>query len=102
MARWVPLPSRLAKQSGMTPRSNGGPITLQSFFFNARATTEISPLSLHDALPIYICGISPKRDIMSLWLSYGCPVGSSLAHRSEEHTSELQSLRHLVFRLLLQ
>src|ERR1035441_10887087 len=29
----------------------------------------------------------------------GC-AGSS--HRSEEHTSELQSLRHLVFRLLLE
>src|SRR5437899_5086166 len=26
----------------------------------------------------------------------------SLAHRSEEHTSELQSLRHLVCRLLLE
>src|SRR5258705_4278949 len=44
------------------------------FFFNNPAPTEIFTLSLHDALPI----------------------------RSEEHTSELQSLRHLVCRLLLE
>src|ERR1035438_10618208 len=29
-------------------------------------------------------------------------AGGTLAHRSEEHTSELQSLRHLVCRLLLE
>src|ERR1035438_10664353 len=32
--------------------------------------------------------------------NFGC--GSSREHRSEEHTSELQSLRHLVCRLLLE
>src|SRR5262245_63962342 len=32
----------------------------------------------------------------------GAYVGLSLAVRSEEHTSELQSLRHLVCRLLLE
>src|SRR5258705_2196934 len=30
------------------------------------------------------------------------PVGRVALHRSEEHTSELQSLRHLVCRLLLE
>src|SRR5262245_65187313 len=30
------------------------------------------------------------------------PVGSGSSFRSEEHTSELQSLRHLVCRLLLE
>src|ERR1035441_9035209 len=30
------------------------------------------------------------------------PAGHSLGYRSEEHTSELQSLRHLVCRLLLE
>src|SRR5205814_8386755 len=30
-----------------------------------------------------------------------CPVGAAQVTRSEEHTSELQSLRHLVCRLLL-
>src|SRR5205814_5295754 len=32
----------------------------------------------------------------------GLAPGSGLPHRSEEHTSELQSLRHLVCRLLLE
>src|SRR5471030_3403956 len=64
------------------------------FFFNDTATTEIYTLSLHDALPI----LSSK----CLW-SCGrhCAVSPRL-RRSEEHTSELQSLRHLVCRLLLE
>src|SRR5258706_15870118 len=33
--------------------------TLIFFFFNDPATTEISTLSLHDALPIYRCPASP-------------------------------------------
>src|SRR5258705_12128882 len=32
----------------------------------------------------------------------GCAPGSVSVQRSEEHTSELQSLRHLVCRLLLE
>src|ERR1035438_10893996 len=65
------------------------------FFFNDTATTEIYTLSLHDALPI-CCSSSPagiwsRRDgLFRFWI------------RSEEHTSELQSLRHLVCRLLLE
>src|SRR5438045_7396733 len=70
------------------------------FFFNDTATTEIYTLSLHDALPIS----SPPQII-------GTPMESSTVvkkfrccrdRRSEEHTSELQSLRHLVCRLLLE
>src|SRR5947199_10161592 len=67
------------------------------FFFNDTATTEIYTLSLHDALPI--CTTSPSR-------LCDCRMHSRFAHdhklRSEEHTSELQSLRHLVCRLLLE
>src|SRR5258706_12192337 len=73
------------------------------FFFNDTATTEIYTLSLHDALPIYCC-CDP--------LTYGHPgihfraAGRGLRHgneyRSEEHTSELQSLTNLVCRLLLE
>src|SRR5258705_2436439 len=65
------------------------------FFFNDTATTEIYTLSLHDALPI-----SPERGIQgeACIESSPCNVGT----RSEEHTSELQSLRHLVCRLLLE
>src|SRR5947199_9830097 len=65
------------------------------FFFNDTATTEIYTLSLHDALPI----CSPSRPVPR-----ACPARSRIcrAPRSEEHTSELQSLRHLVCRLLLE
>src|SRR5882724_13310628 len=65
------------------------------FFFNDTATTEIYTLSLHDALPIS-SRWSPSRPIAAT--SAGCSAGK----RSEEHTSELQSLRHLVCRLLLE
>src|SRR3989338_6896547 len=66
------------------------------FFFNDTATTEIYPLSLHDALPIcdrYLGAGYPRQ-------RFGCGAGGS-AQRSEEHTSELQSQFHLVCRLLL-
>src|ERR1035441_10960311 len=63
------------------------------FFFNDTATTEIYTLSLHDALPIW----RPRPRPSARWL-WPWP-GTS---RSEEHTSELQSLRHLVCRLLLE
>src|ERR1039458_10412646 len=67
-------------------------------FFNDTATTEIYPLSLHDALPISFCGPTiSSRVIPSIdQNSTGLPLD-----RSEEHTSELQSLRHPVCRLLL-
>src|SRR5262245_66680578 len=66
------------------------------FFFNDTATTEIYTLSLHDALPIALS----HGDVMAILYTSGTtghPKG-----RSEEHTSELQSLRHLVCRLLLE
>src|SRR5258705_12128132 len=71
------------------------------FFFNDTATTEIYTLSLHDALPILLARSWPG-------LLLQVPSISSLLKgvynpkRSEEHTSELQSLRHLVCRLLLE
>src|SRR5262245_62789891 len=75
------------------------------FFFNATPTTEIYTLSLHDALPIYahahamVVGALAGRD-----LGDTLPRDAALVEppRSEEHTSELQSLRHLVCRLLLE
>src|SRR5215471_21706520 len=63
------------------------------FFFNDTATTEIYTLSLHDALPI--CG--PTQSPTG-WGQMPCTTGC----RSEEHTSELQSRRELVCRLLLE
>src|SRR5215469_3123955 len=65
------------------------------FFFNDTATTEIYTLSLHDALPICRWRRSPVPP--------SCTAGSgSRPGRSEEHTSELQSRRDLVCRLLLE
>src|SRR5438045_8400152 len=76
-----------------------------SFFFNDTAPTEIYTLSLHDALPIFerlrlVDVITEPRARMA---AKGQEL-PALYHprRSEEHTSELQSLRHLVCRLLLE
>src|SRR5690349_24071747 len=77
-----------------------------TFFFNAPATTQIYTLSLHDALPICPItagsnhgGISPSCCIVPSTVMVGSP---SWWTRSEEHTSELQSRRDLVCRLLLE
>src|SRR5687768_17804520 len=67
------------------------------FFFNDTATTEIYTLSLHDALPIYLCAWLVSRD-----KKYFLTVSFNASGRSEEHTSELQSRLHLVCRLLLE
>src|SRR2546422_1522004 len=74
---------------------------LSFFFFNDTATTEIYTLSLHDALPISTARVSAS--LVLLVLAAGCAaVQSTPLHRSEEHTSELQSRLHLVCRLLLE
>src|SRR6266403_1404978 len=71
------------------------------FFFNDTATTEIYTLSLHDALPIAITELaSGGRTISpSQFIVRRADNGDE---RSEEHTSELQSRRDLVCRLLLE
>src|SRR3989442_8436914 len=81
------------------------------FFFNDTATTEIYTLSLHDALPIYgqnhacrqetdpVRRALKEREKAQRVFQAGLNI---LAHRSEEHTSELQSRPHLVCRLLLE
>src|SRR5215469_18910688 len=65
------------------------------FFFNDTATTEIYTLSLHDALPIST-GTAPTE-----W-QRSHSTSAPARWRSEEHTSELQSRRDLVCRLLLE
>src|SRR5687767_15757952 len=77
------------------------------FFFNDPAPTEIYTLSLHDALPIYPVRspqirvlVQMKEAMLSEWL--WLYVDNRRARRSEEHTSELQSLAYLVCRLLLE
>src|SRR3712207_8930050 len=89
-------------------------------FFKDTATTEISPLSLHNALPIWPLDVHLAE---APYLLVGVPRLTRWAHdvplhvwdvarhharlpvafgdRSEEHTSELQSRQYLVCRLLL-
>src|SRR5262249_61272499 len=81
------------------------------FFFNDTATTEIYPLSLHDALPISWARCAPWLPGGSGRRGSACsgprstgrqrPLPTRRARRSEEHTSELQSLTNIVCRLLL-
>src|SRR2546425_4673544 len=85
------------------------------FFFNDTATTEIYTLSLHDALPIF--WNTPRQHFHGVVEIFRgqvrvthCHLQRRMAHefvhsengRSEEHTSELQSLAYLVCRLLLE
>src|SRR3712207_7801616 len=93
-------------------------------FFNDTATTEIYTLSLHDALPISsrpprhpteppptpraTCGEAAAA-LSSAGGQTACADGderggprAECGHRSEEHTSELQSRQYLVCRLLLE
>src|SRR5262249_61311021 len=92
------------------------------FFFNDPAPTQISPLSLHDALPICSgnCNQPARwstcaRVVMVASSAASIASQARAAHpsvrlasrlhaatRSEEHTSELQSLTNLVCRLLLE
>src|SRR5205814_10098417 len=83
------------------------PSYLSLFLFTATATTEIYTLSLHDALPIYTRLAKRVRKGFALRQEpmagvHGLRAGLAPRLRSEEHTSELQSLRHLVCRLLLE
>src|SRR5438874_8291981 len=92
-----------------------------SFFFYDPAPTEIYTLSLHDALPIlwnpepFTAGTDAGR-IFRIEERAACNRAQEQADavnrlreidprrrvRSEEHTSELQSRRDLVCRLLLE
>src|SRR5690349_23386629 len=87
-----------------------------SFFLDGSATTELYTLSLHDALPISrwrwfagtpLCARVFRYSAMVFrvgWTSSGfaCAATENTTLRSEEHTSELQSRRDLVCRLLLE
>src|SRR5206468_4960705 len=103
------------------------PITTTSslLLFDCSTTTKIYPLSLHDALPIlmleavridaFAARHQPRQHVLPE-VVLGIRAGGVLhqpamergmveeidAHRSEEHTSELQSRSDLVCRLLLE
>src|SRR5204863_7274727 len=103
-------------------------------FFTTTSPTAIYPLSLHDALPIYVVlfrqldDFVPESEPMHfdardnhrslaridhlggvferlaqrVFVARGCLNDRGIGVRSEEHTSELQSRRDLVCRLLLE
>src|SRR5437016_13992228 len=72
------------------------------FFFNDTPTTEIYTLSLHDALPISVNFLPAVKAPACLVNLHERAFDLRNAGRSEEHTSELQSLTNLVCRLLLE
>src|SRR5229473_7900402 len=72
------------------------------FFFNYTATTEIYTLSLHDALPIPPAALDHLPQHARKGQRPRALVLRGPQPRSEEHTSELQSLAYLVCRLLLE
>src|SRR5690349_25004825 len=77
-----------------------------AFCFHESATTESYTLSLHDALPISISPIEIGHRVCTTCLLHHITMklGRKIHWdpRSEEHTSELQSRRDLVCRLLLE
>src|SRR5690349_22270342 len=78
------------------------------FIYNDTAPTQIYTLSLHDALPICRPGrrvaesVGDGRQLSVLVGSAKAQMQAGDPKRSEEHTSELQSRRDLVCRLLLE
>src|SRR5690349_24158342 len=79
------------------------------FFFTDPPTTETYTLSLHDALPISSGVVVAQVPGATGLTAYAGHVvwsqldpGTGRWQRSEEHTSELQSRRDLVCRLLLE
>src|SRR5438874_3562957 len=74
------------------------------FFFIDPATAQIYTLSLHDALPISSRESAVPKPEPCPFRRRHLPRMRSThpASRSEEHTSELQSRRDLVCRLLLE
>src|SRR3954465_4170651 len=97
---WLTTP-RYAVGSLVLCRPGDGSLSFRClfFFFNDTATTEIYTLSLHDALPILLEQRGARIRGHRLEEGIVLPAGE---HRSEEHTSELQSHDNLVCRLLLE
>src|SRR5690606_41798442 len=105
-------------------------LAVQSACHHHQVPADLSPLSLHDALPISKAGSRSSRTCsrsgsISLWRRTAkfisaisprirpststcgrfisrSPISPTAARRSEEHTSELQSRENLVCRLLLE
>src|SRR5229473_7587112 len=101
----ITTPSMVSAERSLFAHNDRNAILMASvifiFFVNDAATTEIYPLSLHDALPIFraTVGLQPRFGPERV---FDTPLAELLiSGRSAEHTSELQSLAYLVCRLLL-
>src|SRR5574340_96475 len=103
---------RIKQMSGQVSSGSAGEYQAdeRAFFFNDTATTEIYTLSLHDALPIssirQMSGLKSRGSVGGYQADERAG-GARLSwrvsgRRSEEHTSELQSPKDLVCRLLLE
>src|ERR1039458_10594381 len=79
-----PLKPRVPRSDWARPYDTGKPL--------AASSTAGCTNSAHAFLPYFLLAYSRPRTV----------PGTPTARRSEEHTSELQSLRHLVCRLLLE
>src|SRR5438093_9985970 len=91
-------------------------VVLFNFLFLDTVPALVYTLSLHDALPIFgrdrhvlrtrdlpVDDVADGLELDAFDLEQVLDVHGPLsAHRSEEHTSELQSLTNLVCRLLLE
>src|SRR5260364_15760 len=105
----IMLPTiHLAELSTLSPRAFNAFSSLSRahsslhFFFEDTATTEIYTLSLHDALPICDAAGRVSRRRLHAGRQPLCGLARARTrHRSEEHTSELQSPDHLVCRIQL-
>src|SRR5262249_60336058 len=105
------LPPCALAVSGTPAHLPPPPVLHCRFFFNPPPPPEIYTLSLHDALPISLRGLvlEPARVARRRSRAQGDfrhPIDRRPdvdgEERSEEHTSELQSLTNLVCRLLLE
>src|ERR1044072_1183584 len=86
-----PLGSTIDRKSTRLNSSHTAISRMPSFFFNDTATTEIYTLSLHDALPICRLGLGPCQRQRAGAGADDAVLAVGQHHRSEEHTSELQS-----------
>src|SRR5205814_5286415 len=74
-------------QQNPQPQAAGVPGSLERKIHEAGGPVELTPIS---NVPVTLKMLNTKSDV----------VYRTVGQRSEEHTSELQSLRHLVCRLL--
>src|SRR5258705_2868449 len=82
------------------PRSTLFPYTTLFRFNTAEVFDALRKMAEFNVLYLTLSGGEPlvRRDFFAIAAHQGLAAGE----RSEEHTSELQSLRHLVCRLLLE